>query len=289
MSVPDTLIRRARALTLAVSGGLLALGGCTLFSTNDLTKQLTASRSVLPPIKAPVDAVQLQVIFIERPADDPLIRNLIWQDLDQVGAMAPETRTVLDQNGIRVGQSGSHPPPSLQKLLGMTEELVAEGDADHQLMRGRRLGLRSAQESEIQTLDQPLDTSIRYVLDGQEDTVPYEQLRPVLKIRPVRVQDGWIRLEFSPEMHHGQSRLRHTPTDEGWALRGGQECDARYLLKFHVMLNNGELAVISCDASKPDSVGSRMFTRKNEGRQTQRLLVVRLADSGRADLDPMAD
>ncbi len=283
MSPADTTYRW-RCAVVVVFGASLATIGCTLFSPLDLPLQVTAARPVLPPIKAPSDAVQLQIVFIERPADDPLVRQLVWQELDQVGAIPPETRTVLEENGFRVGQSGSHPPPALQKLLGLTGQLVNDTDESHQLMSGRRLGLRSSQNSEIQTLDEVLDCSIRYRLGGKEEVVAYEQSR-VLKVSPVRVQDGWVRMEFAPEIHHGLARLRHTPTDDGWALRGGQKCDSRFALKFHTMLNNGELAVISGQPEQPETIGHRFFCHEVEGRKMLRLLVLRLADSGRSEAE----
>ncbi|OYW18596.1 MAG: hypothetical protein B7Z55_10325, partial [Planctomycetales bacterium 12-60-4] len=194
-------------------------------------------------------------------------------------------RNVLESNGLRIGQAGANPPPSLQKLLGLTGELVDPADQERQLMRGRRLGLRSGQETEVQSLDVVQDTTVRYLIGGKQDLAEYLQARPVLQVRPVRVQDGWVRVEVAPEIHHGQARLRHTATDEGWAFRGGQQCDARHALKFHMMLNTGEFAVISGNVEQPESAGYRMFCYEVDGRLTQRLLVLRLADSGRSDVE----
>lgn len=283
MSVLDTAA--GRAFALIVASLFLATMGCSLFSSFDLPGETTSARQVLPPIKAPSDAVQLQVVFIERPVDDSLVNQLLWQELDQVGAISPATRQVLEQNGFRVGQSGANPPPVLQKLLGLTGELSEDTDDSRRMMNGRRLGLRSGQETEIRTLDTARDLSIRYALTGKEETINYTQAQPVLKLRPVRVQNGWVRLELLPEIHHGESRLRHIATDDGWAMRGGQECDARQALQFHVMLNNGELAVIGSRVEQPETAGHRMFCQNIDGRGTQRLLVVRLATSGRTDQD----
>lgn len=265
----------------------MLVAGCSLFAPVDLAQQMTAQRSVLPPIKAPADAVQLQIVFIERPPDDPLVGQLVWQELDQVGSLAPETRATLERNGLRVGQAGSHPPPTLQKLLGLKEQLVEADREDRQMMRGRRLGLKSAQDSEIQTQDAVRDCQIRYLVGDREELVDYTDSRPVLKIRPIRVQDGWIRLEMQPEIHHGMSRMRHTPTDEGWALRGGQKSDSRHALQFQAMLNNGEMVVISGDPERPESLGSRMFCTEVEGRKSLRMLVIRLANSGKSESDQL--
>lgn len=279
MSARDTALRwRCAGLGLT-----LTAVGCTLFSPFDLPKgEVSSQRSVLPPIKAPADAVQLQIVFVERPVDDPLISQLIWQDIDQVGAVPPAKRQVLEDNGLRVGQVGAHPPSSVQKLLGLTEELFDPTSSDQQLMRGRRLGLRSSQETEVQTVEALQEYTIEYQIDGQEEIVDYKQSRPVFKIKPVRVQDGWVRLEFTPEIHHGEGRMRPTATNAGWELRGGQNTDARHALKFDVMLNNGELAIISGDPQKNNSFGQRCFCQETEGRRTQRVLIIRLADAGQS-------
>jgi hypothetical protein len=260
---------------------LLATAGCTFFSPPDLSLAVNTSRPVLPPIKAPTDAVQLQIVFVERPHDDVLINQLVWQQIDQVGALGPESRTMLHDHGFRVGQCGAQPPTVVQTLLGLSTELVDESVAGEHLMRGRRLGLRSGQDTEILTMDMPRDCEVRYVTIGKEETVAYEQARPILRLKPVRVQDGWVRLDFTPEIHHGASLMRHTPTEEGWALKGGQKTDARQALKFSVTLNTGELALISGDSNRPGTPGAAFFCQEQpDGRRTQRLLVVRLADAG---------
>lgn len=279
MSARDTALRwRCAGLGLT-----LTAVGCTLFSPFDLpTTDVNSQRSVLPPIKAPADAIQLQIVFVERPIDDPLVSQLIWQDIDQVGAVPPAKRQILQDNGLRVGQVGAQPPASIQKLLGLTEELVDPASAEQQFMRGRRLGLRPSQETEVHTVEELREYTIHYQIDRQEEIVDYKQSRPVFKIKPVRVQEGWVRLEFTPEIHHGEGRMRPTPTNAGWELRGGQNTDARHALKFDVMLNTGEMAIISGDGLKSQSFGHRCFCQETEGRRTQRVLIIRLADAGQS-------
>lgn len=281
MSFSDTTLSRRSALALLSSATVTALG-CTLLEPFDLGQTTTTQRPTLPPIKPAVDAIQLQLLFVERPPDDPLVRDLLWLELDEVGAIPPATRQVLGDNGLRLGQSGSHPPPALQKLLGLTSEIVNDADPSQPLMRGRRVGLRSGQETEVQTVDDLRDCRLTYHLAGKSEQVDYVQSRSILKITPVRVQEGWIRLEFSPELHHGESRMRHTPTEEGWTLKGGQRADVRQAFKFQVMLNQGEMAVVTTRGEPVDSLGARMFLQELDGRGSQRLLVVRLADAGQS-------
>jgi hypothetical protein len=271
----------ARIGTVLAATTLLAVAGCTFFSPADLSLAVGSSRPVLPPLKPPTDAVQLQIVFVERPSDDTLINQLVWQQVDQVGTLSPESRVMLHDHGFRVGQCGAQPPSVVQTLLGLSMELVDEAAAGEHLMRGRRLGLRSGQDTEILTLDTHRNFSLHYLTIGKEEVVDYQQARSILRLKPVRVQDGWVRLDFTPEVHHGAALMRHTPTEEGWALKGGQKTDVRQALKFSVTLNTGELALISGDPTKSGTPGTEFFCQEQpDGRRTQRLLVVRLADAG---------
>lgn len=272
-----------RGWLIPAAGVALAVAGCTLFSPLDTPLTTEGQRSVLPPIKAAADAIHLQLVFIERPADDPLGGQLVWSELDQIGSLPPAHRAVMVEHGFKIGQSGANPPPALQKLLGLSSDASVSLDDAHQQMRGRRMGLRSGQETEIETIDGYSDCSITYQSPKGPETVDYQQSRSVLRIKPVRVQEGWVRFDFTPEVHHGEARMRHTPTEEGWALKGGQSIDARHQLKFSVTLNTGELAVISGDAAKANSPGRRFFLQERDGQPLQRFLVVRLADAGQME------
>lgn len=258
-----------------------ALGGCALFGPSEESLKNSTARGGLPPLRPASDAVQLQIVFIERPSDDALASKLVWQELDQIGALPPATRTRLIDHGFRVGQTGASPPPTMQTLLGLKEEIGIDDFSDDRLIRGRRMGLRNGQETELAISDTVPACRMTYLTDGSEETAEYQQARCVLRLKPVRQQDGWVKLEFTPEVHHGAAQMRPTPSDEGWALRGGQKIDVRHSLKFSVTLSTGEFVVIGCDGKNADLPGSRFFRREtdNAGEQ-QRLLVVRVADAG---------
>jgi hypothetical protein len=95
------------------------------------------------------------------------------------------------------------------------------------------------------------------------------------------LQDGWVRVEFVPEIHHGDLQLRPTPTDDaGWAYRSTQNIAQCYPQKFAVTLNVGESAVITA-AGGEETLGNQIFRRDQNGEQRQRLLIIRLVDMGR--------
>ena len=259
------------------------MGGCALFGTSDEALQQATRKGGLPTLRPASDAIQLQVVFIERPVDDTLASQLVWQELDQIGALPPVTRTLLLDHGFRVAQTGASPPPALQTLLGLTEEVTSGDPAEERLMRGRRMGLRSGQETELLTNDTVTDCRMRFLSNGEEETLEYHQARCIFRLKPVRQQDGWVRLDFTPEIHHGDARMRPTPNEDGWALRGGQKVDVRHALKFSVTLSTGEFVVIGCEGKPSDKPGNRFFQRETDNAgQQQRLLVVRVADAGMA-------
>ncbi len=285
MPVADRF-RCARAAVVVILTAA-ALGGCALFGPSEETLKSSTSRGGLPALRPATDAIQLQIVFIERPSDDALASKLVWQELDQIGALPPATRTLLIDHGFRVGQTNASPPPAMQTLLGLTEEISAEDSIEDRRMRGSRMGLRSGQETELTTSETVPECRMSFLADGQEETIEYAQARCVLRLKPIRQQDGWVMLEFTPEIHHGDSRMRPTPNEEGWALRGGQKIDVRHALKFSVMLSTGEFVVVGCDGKDADLPGSRFFRRETEkAGEQQRLLIVRVADTGLASANP---
>ena len=125
--------------------------GCSLFPTGDAVSKAESRRLSLPPIRAAQNAIQLEVLFVERPADDPLLGPMLWREIDQIGAIPAETRELLQQNGFRVGHVGSSLPPTVQTLLG----LVGAGDVgDNQNTKplvGNRKILPPGIDTEVQT------------------------------------------------------------------------------------------------------------------------------------------
>ena len=76
----------------------------------------------LPAIPIPRDSVEVDIVFIDRPASDPLLGKALWREVDQVGALTAEQRAAIRDAGIQVGHVGSSPPDVLQSLLNLAGE-----------------------------------------------------------------------------------------------------------------------------------------------------------------------
>jgi hypothetical protein len=264
------------------------VSGCALFSEPPPREPGATGNTFLPPLQPPDGAVDLQVVFVERPAGDELASQLAWQRLDQLGAVEADQRTILERNGFRVALAGSQPPQSLQTLLGMTTDVSEMGRSDRGVA-GRRLSVRSGQLTEIQTTTQPFDCTAIFhpkaptASARSAEPVRFEQVRGVLRTRVTRLRDGWVLLEFTPEIHHGQGLMRPQATEAGWSMTGSQLVDQRAELKFQVKLNSGEFVVVGRDPALTESAADVFFGYGSRGEKIERLLVIRVAHSGQSE------
>ena len=92
---------------------MLSACGCQLFDKNVFSNSIdsvTQQTSRMPQKGPTRDAVQLEIVFIERPLEDPLLGHALWKEVDQIGALDPAVRDVLRKNGFKVGVTASDPP-----------------------------------------------------------------------------------------------------------------------------------------------------------------------------------
>lgn len=260
----------------------------------------SASKNVLGKIPTSRTAVVLEIVFVERPLHDPLLGPLLWDEVDQIGSLPPADRAALAQVGFRVGRVGANPPQALQTLMGLATELT---DSDEKRLVGRRVVLPSGAETEINTgTPQSLATINVPVAKGME-LKSYENVRGVFRMKAKRLQDGWARIEFLPELHHGRVVSRPTAERGTWHLQTAQAIERLYRHKFSLDLNMGEMVVITAEMEANDSLGQHFFhssdftktlaesvESKNPEQRPgvttagiQRLLIVRLADLNTAE------
>lgn len=276
----DPVVSFRRLPWLVVALAVSTLVGCSLFPTEDAVSSVESRRPSLPPIRAAQNAIQLEVLFVERPADDPLLGPMLWREIDQIGAIPAETRELLQQNGFRVGHVGSSLPPTVQTLLG----LVSAGDVgdNHSAkpLVGNRKILPPGIDTEVQTGEERESCQLKILQGDRVKLHEYQFARSLFRMKSARLQDGWVRIDFQPEIHHGENRVRHTPTEEGWAYRSRQNVDARHAHQFSLTMNVGEMAIITAASDQPETMGDLFFCRDDHGIKKQRVLIVRVADAG---------
>ena len=262
--------RPAAALALSL---LATAGGCAMF-TNEAVVRSTDSL-LLPPVKAPPEAVQLELVYVERPVSDPLLGRSLWTELDQMAGIPHETRLNLLENGFRVAMCGSQPPPQLAELL--KAGLQQEYDDPAGFWSNRRIVMRDGATTDVMCSHEPAAWDVDVVRDGVPDPKRYERALGFLRVDVSSVQDGWVEVQVCPEVHFGASKLRHEAAETGWRLKDGQNIEAVPGTAFRVHMNLNEMLVLSAAEGVPKRVGNRFFRRDDDGRLMQRVVVLRAA------------
>lgn len=229
-------------------------------------------KPVLPPVTPMQDAIFLEVFFIPRPAGDPLVGESLWKQLDEVTVVEPETRSRLRTAGLRVGSAGSNPPRTLRAAA------TDERSDSEQSSRSQRVPLLAGQPATLEVAQHEAEFSLRSTAAGGESNRVYPNGRCVLRVTGERLQEGWVRLSFRPELHHGPSLTRRTADEGGWNLQKGQAIDRLLETWFDVELHVGELVVIGASGAESDSVGATFFRSGEPPEETERILVLRVED-----------
>lgn len=241
-----------------------------LLSNNELTIPETTDTSF--------SSIDLEVVILHRTAGDPLVEAL-WDDVDQIGALDPHARNRLLENGIKIGQISTSYPMALETLLGLTTKNVSlfEGTKDKQLHR-TRISRPSGKEAIIEASELAETRTIRLPLLEGEKVEEYTNARCVLRVTPEKMQDGWVKIEVQPEIHHGQMALRHQAAGKRWTQQTSQEIIPVFSQKFELNMNLGEIAVFTYEGDDPESLGHHFFRNEEPAGPMQRLVLVRLAD-----------
>ncbi|RLT04377.1 MAG: hypothetical protein DWI21_14445 [Planctomycetota bacterium] len=261
---------------------MLALLSCGVLACESLpsgsssAEQSTAFK--LPMLTAPRDSIELDIVFVDRPVSDPLLGKTLWREVDQVGTLSAEQRATIREAGILVGHVGSSPPDALQSLLNLTDqELERQRREANGIPKtaARRVALPAGTDTEVWSNEV---VAQRLVTQPDGKKLDLANARGLLRLRAERSQDGWARLDFTPELHHGQTSTRPFAAATGWMYRTTQEVVPYYAQQFSVNLNVGEMLVLTCDRERPGTLGQNLFQFEDSTGLKQRLVVVRLAE-----------
>lgn len=255
------------SIALPVGGA----SGCTLLSLGSVAQTQTA-KPFLPPLVKPKDAVSVEIMLADRAVGDPLIGKALWSNLNEVSATSPKNHDMLARQGFQYGLAPSTPPFAVQALLS------SDGKSATQRVQRLKYGFPSGGEHVVETWPEvPILECVLPTPAGEMQKRTFKTARCVFRVRMEKVEDGWARMEFTPEIHHGLLAQRRVPTEQDWMFETGQEVEALYEMKFAVELNLRELAVIGLKDSSESTLGHSFFRGTQTGR-LERTLMIRLAD-----------
>jgi hypothetical protein len=247
-------MRLARLLLI----GLVPLGlvGCLHEADRPAwMKRLPLLRSTPDP-----DTATLEYVLIERPVGGDEINRKVWDRIDE--QIVPfETRTVLDDAGLRVGIANESTPGPLRKMID-----------DPRTGRGHRFRTFS--------LDKPAPLLVSGALPRAEFTLPTADGRSTKFIREQAALGFEFTIRDAPD---GKVQVKLVPhakfRDAGQLIPGAsgereQGTESFPAASFEVVLSASEYLVIGTDSYRGGTFGHSALIGPKDERQIQRLLVL---------------
>ncbi len=253
---------RLRGLSIGLI--VLALTGCADERAAHSTSFIDRLRGIGGPMGP--DAVFVEFAVIERPAGNQAMNHDVWTNIDEV-FLPSDTRTLLDQNALRVGVVGGLAPPELDAMLANPKSSVGH--------RQRRLYVNNPA---VLTINGPVDLAeykVQRSLNDNPETVKYEQARFSISITPHHASDGRITLKCVPEMDYQDKKywLPTGATGPGWL--GNRPSERYELMKWEVTMTPREFLLIGTKNEKGNWLGNQIFGGQQGNEKVQRLLIVR--------------
>jgi hypothetical protein len=248
--------------------------------------------SLLQPARPSPDSVRMEIIWARFPANDPALNDEAWQDIDET-QLDPAVHRELANNGLRVGVINGKLPDAISRALKQRESVSEEsetidGETNELLadpiVRGRVRQMPRNQRYEITASDIRPTLSLLIHEQGALGGRPYQQAQAVYAMRVNPQGDQTALVELTPELHHGEARMRMMGGDEGvWHQAMQRDREVFDRLRMNVRLAPGDMLVIM---GLPDA-GSRLghifhMVDSSDGPQ-QKLILIRLADVPQSD------
>jgi hypothetical protein len=237
------------------------------------------------------DSVAIEITFVRVPVGQSQINDQLWQQVDEQKVPAA-ARQHLNENGFRCGLTGPHLPSELRELLDTqsrsnTLDQVVTSELDV-LAQNRRVQMRAGQRTEVVT-SSPRAEMVVLHKDKAGTKVGGKSFRDaqcILATRSFPQGDGTVRLEITPEVHHGAPRKQWVAGEGTFQILSGREREVYQDLLIDLSLAPGQTLILSCTPARK-GVGQNFFVESGSGDAQQKLLLIRLAQTQRDDLfDP---
>jgi len=273
---------RLRAITALCA--IAALAGCSSWQQIAPKEQ-----SLLKPIGAADDGVQLEIVSVRFPFGDDELNDSIWNDIDEQQLPLP-VRQKLAEAGLRAGVVGGQLPAALARMMAAAEEhpvnaIAAAARLEQSPPVSRQqMQLHSGWHGEIISSgiypELPLLTREEGRLSGQT----YSAAQGVLQAKAEALGDRRVRLSITPELQSGQIRQQWTVEDGRLVGQQGKSKRVFDNLAFDAALAPGEMLVLTSLPQRSGTLGHYLFTEPHDDHLQQKLLLVRLAESRHSDL-----
>lgn len=276
-------------------GAALALlawlvSGCQLFSAGPASRK---SHSPLQPAQASPDSVAMNIVWARFPANDPVLDDAAWREIDET-QIDPAVRRELLNNGLRAGVISGSLPSAIAKIVHQDdrpESSPEDGESTtaaklqtadlltEPIVHGRTSRLRRKQRTEIQASE--IYPSLPLLVSGGAELGghTYEQAQAVYALRVDPQPDRTTMVELTPELQYGQPRLRITGGEEGFFRQASmKDREVFDRLRLSVKLAPGEMLVLMSLPDAGSRLGHYFHTVDSADGLQQKLILIRLAE-----------
>ena len=270
---------------LACTAGLLVTG-CAHWNTTSDADVLSASKTILPATKMSPDTVVLEIAVAKIPPTEDDLESTLWQQVDEQH-LPIDVRHHLFENGFRCALVGMQLPESLVRILDGADTSPAD-DLENVVRRGGDQTWRERRQSRTGHRYRIVTSPVRQRIDviTSEDGVvrgrTCHQAHCEFALRTYPQNDGSVRIELLPEIHHGPTRQTYVGNDRGFMLDTRQQQLAFDELMISATLSPGQSLLLS---TTPQSAGVASHFFSEGGKSSpSKILLVRLAQTQHDDL-----
>lgn len=245
---------------------VMGLGCEKYFTSTDQPIRPNVVRSMAPAL--PADSLIVDSILLERPLGDAFLDREIWTAASPVST--PEIRSLLEENGLRVGILSGILPAKFQEILETKADVVAPPNM---------MTFNNRKEAVIPTAGPFEECKFDLLADlaGKPETISLKQARCGILVRPQVMEEGRVKVWCEPRIQHGDSVLRYRPSEDGTQFTKFEEIPTEKYpaLGFEVILKADECLIIGSISEQQGTVGTTLFDVEANGNPRQRLVVIR--------------
>jgi hypothetical protein len=228
-----------------------------------------------PPAPPPAkEVVLMEIALLECPVGDQFIndqRDGLWSQADEQ-IVTPEQKTILAENGFRVGQISGMIPDELQMLLTSKRNNV--NPRQRQVSAGHPAKL----------LLGPATPQIQFTAkeDGEPEQVSVDKAQCMFVVVPGLMPDGKVKLRFTPQVEYGEKIPNYRPDDNlsGWVREVERPTKTFANLSWETTLAPNQYVVVGTRFDQRQSLGFASFVQTDASNPVQRLLVIRAGRLG---------
>jgi hypothetical protein len=250
----------------------LAVVGCAA-----VVKPQAAPKSPLAPLAVSPDSINLEVFTAPAPVSDPQLDEL-WKLVDEQSLPA-DLRTRLAENGLRAGIIGPNVPQALADVLKLTDQPLDSGqlesfNLDPSAVKVRVLHATAGKRVELAVGNPREEITLLESTGGHVRGKTLQKAECRLALRAHLEDDGRVRVELTPELHHGEykNNIRGSGNDASFLLT--QERPKRIFeeLTLEPRLAPGQMLLVAARSDRPSSAGEHFFTDASGGAKPVKVL-----------------